>query len=160
VSIDEELIRITHAALDECTEAQRAAYRLVHGINEDGEPTASMPMREAARTLNVDPANMLHGLRAAEAIVLARCCRHMRDRIAADEEPSIVEAVGTMTGVPEDVRVGYSYSRHDYTERTINLGAGSEAAIRAGKGRSDASAHRGITWTDVHQRYADGGRHA
>jgi hypothetical protein len=156
VSIDEELIRITHAALDECTEAQRTAYRLVHGINEDGEPTNAMPVRAAARQLGRDQANVSHSLSAAESIVLARCCRYLRDRLAdmVDDTPTIIEAVGTSTWDDGDARIGYVYHRHDATERTIHLGAGSEAAISAGKHQRDGA------FQQIHQRYADGGSHA
>lgn len=164
MSIADELRQVIHAALPACTELQQAAYRLVEGITEDGEVTEPTTLKDAAARLGCDRGNLIHSLNAARVEVLTACCAHLYQRIreSEDDDPAtLVDAVGSSTVDPADIRIGYritTLGAPSPARNRIVLGEGSTAMTLAAK-RSTPEERRSAT-IDAHVRYADRGRKA
>ena len=142
---------LTLEALDACTERQRTAYQLVHGITVAGVHSDPCTVTDAARIMGLPRQNVDTYLAQARATVYERICRSLIVRLTMleDEQQIPVPGMGTTLDV-DDARFVTNYGVR--TEQRIHLGPGSRAMELADKysRRSDA---RSAT-IRAHQTYA------
>jgi hypothetical protein len=119
-------------ALAVCTDRQRTAYQLVHGITVAGVHSAPCTVTEAARIMDLPRQNVDTYLAQARATVYERVCRSLIIRLKTLEADHEVPVPGMGTDLDhDDTRFVTHYGVR--TEQRITLGPGSRAMELADK---------------------------
>lgn len=154
-SLGDYLHDLTLEALADCTERQRRAYQLVHGITIGGLHAEPCTITEAARIINAPRQNVTNDLAHARAAVYERIAKHLIVRYTTEVGTTEIPQVGAATTISHE-EASYFMHTGQRTEQRITLGPGSRAMESAGK-HSRAADARSAT-IRAHQTYARGGR--
>lgn len=150
-SLGDFLHDLTIEALAECTERQRRAYQLVHGITVTGLHAEPCTVTEAARLIDAPRQNVTNDLAHARAAVYERIAKYLIVQYTMDEAAEQMPALGTATTVSHD-EARYFMHTGERTEQRITLGPGSRAMESAGKHSRYADARSATI--RAHQTYA------
>lgn len=153
-SLGDFLHELTIAALADCTERQRKAYQLVHGITGTGLHAEPCNITEAARIINAPRQNVTNDLAHARAAVYERIAKHLIVTYMQDEHDETHDVPGRATSVSFE-EATYFMHVGQRTEQRITLGQGSKAMESAGKHSRIADARSATI--RAHQTYARGG---
>jgi hypothetical protein len=132
-SLADHLHELTLAALDECTERQRRAYQLVHGITGTGLHAEPCTITEAARIIAAPRQNVTNDLAHARAAVYERIAKHLIVRFTLLEQETEIEVPGVVTSIVAHEEARYFMHVGERTEQRIDLGPGSSAMESAAK---------------------------
>lgn len=146
MNLADEVFDLTIAALEQCSDQQRAVYQLVHGINTDGicEP---MRLEQVAQYLELSRSATRWHLAMGEATVYRHIARHYITQRQREQEYELTgsSTLDTSTSVGMSIR---DRSKQTYT--SITLGEGSEQVVRAA--RIGCAAARASRYEQIQQQ--------
>lgn len=129
MNLADEVFDLTIAALEQCSDQQRAVYQLVHGIDADGvcEP---MRLEHVAQYLGLSRSATRWHLAMGEATIYRHIARHYITQRQREQEYELTgsSTLDTSTSVGMSIR---DRSKQTYT--SVTLGKGSEQVVKAAR---------------------------